>query len=563
MPVPSFRLQITVALAGLLIIGALLVRATALTPATVVPAPGGTFTEGVVGVPSQINPLQMGSAAERDLSSLIFAGLTRLDARGDVAPDLAATWKVSDDGKQYTFFLRADARWSDQTPVTADDVLFTIGLLQNPAFPGDPTLAGLWQAVRVTKLARMSVRFDLAQPYSPFLSFTTLGLLPAHLLRTIPAASLADAPFWAAPLGAGRWRIVAGRSGPTPSPGAAAAPTPDPQRGLLLEPNPEYPATPLLGRLWFRFYPTAGALLAAFDQREIDGISTVEPDRVAGLQGRSDLRLYSADLPATQMILLNLRLPLFDRRETRQALLQALDRPALVREAMSGQGVVAQSPLLSSSWAYRPVLARYTYEPVRAASLLDAAGWTLDPQGGRRRATVPLRFTLAYPSDNAAIATLATAVQASWQRIGVEVALRAVPRDRLLSDYLQPRSFEAVLIGWRGTANDPDVYQLWHSTQVAAPGFNFAGFRNDSADQALEGARQTLKRAERVRLYSDFQDMFAAELPSLLLYYPRYTYAVSSRVGGVSLPLALTDPSSRFQSLAGWYVQTRADGPAQ
>src|SRR5689334_6499837 len=98
MPAPSFRLQITVALAGLLIIGALLVRATALSPAALVPAPGGTFTEGVVGLPGQINPLQMGTPTERDLAALIFAGLTRLDARGDVAPDLAATWKVSDDG---------------------------------------------------------------------------------------------------------------------------------------------------------------------------------------------------------------------------------------------------------------------------------------------------------------------------------------------------------------------------------------------------------------------------------------------------------------------------------
>jgi peptide/nickel transport system substrate-binding protein len=259
------------------------------------------------------------------------------------------------------------------------------------------------------------------------------------------------------------------------------------------------------------------------------------------------------------MILLNLRLPLFDRRETRQALLQALDRPALVGAAVSGQGVVAQSPLLSRSWAYRAVLTKYTYEPVRAANLLDSVGWLADGRGGRSRDEVPLRFTLAYPSDNMEIATLATAVQASWRRIGVQVTLRAVPRDQLLSDYLQPRTFEAVLIGWRGTANDPDVYQLWHSTQVTAPGFNFAGFRNDSADQALEAARQTLKRAERISLYSDFQDMFAAELPGLLLYYPRYTYAVSSRVAGVSLPLALTDPSSRFQSLAGWYVQTRAE----
>jgi peptide/nickel transport system substrate-binding protein len=559
MPAPSFRLQITMALAGLFIIGALLVRATALEPTSVAPAPGGTFTEGVVGQPNQINPLQMGTPTERDLAALLFAGLTRLDARGEVAPDLASTWKVSDDGKQYTFFLRPSARWADHEPVTADDVLFTVGLLQNPAFPGDPTLVGLWQAVKVTKLDRLSVRFDLPQPYSPFLSFTTLGLLPAHLLRNSPAADLADAPFWAAPLGAGRWRIVAGRGTLTPTPGAPAGPTPDPDRGLLLEPNPEYPDTPLLHRLWFRFYPTAGALLAAFDQREVDGIGSVEPEAVAGLQGRSDVQLFSAAQPATQLILLNLRLPLFDRRETRQALLQALDRPALVQAAMSGQGQVAQSPLLSSSWAYRPVLGRYGYSPVQAAALLDAAGWADDGQGRRSRDDVPLRFTLAYPSDNANVAMLAAAVQAAWRRIGVQAELRAVPRDQLLSEYLQPRTFEAVLIGWRGTANDPDVYQLWHSTQATAPGFNFAGFRNDRADQTLEAARQTLKRAERVRGYSDFQEIFAEELPSLPLYYPRYTYAVSRRVQGVSLPPVLADPSSRFLSLAGWYIETRAD----
>jgi peptide/nickel transport system substrate-binding protein len=561
MPAPSFRLQITAALAGLLIIGALLIRATALSPAPVAPAPGGTFVEGVVGMPRQINPLQMGSPVERDLADLLFAGLTRLDARGEIAPDLAASWRVSDDGKQYTFFLRQNARWPDHTPVTADDVLFTVGLLQHPAFPGDPTLVGLWQAVKVTKLDRLSIRFDLPQPYSPFLSFTTLGLLPAHLLRDVPTAELADAPFWAAPLGAGRWRIVAGRGSPGPTPGAAVAPTPDPQRGLLLEPNPEYHGTdapPLLRRLWFRFYPTAGALLSAFDQGEIDGLGSVEPEAVAGLADRADVRLYQAVQPATQMILLNLRLPLFDRRETRQALLQGLDRAALVRQAAGGQGDVAQSPLLSSSWAYRPVLARYAYDPTAAASLLAGAGWADDGQGGRVRDDVPLRFTLVYPGDNPQVAALARAIQASWERIGVQAALRAVPRDQLLRDYLEPRTFEAVLIGWRGAANDPDVYQLWHSTQVAAPGFNFAGFRNDLADQALEGARQTLKRAERSRFYGAFQDVFATELPSLLLYYPRYTYAVSSRVHGVSLPPALADTGSRFQSLAGWYIETRA-----
>jgi peptide/nickel transport system substrate-binding protein len=555
---PSFRLQIAAALAGLLIIGALLLRTTAISPAAVAPVPGGTFVEGVVGVPRQINPLLAGSPAERDLAGLIFAGLTRLGADGKIAPDLASTWQVSPDERQYTFFLRQDARWSDGEPVTAEDVLFTVGLLQASDFPGDPTLASLWRAVTVTRLDRMSVRFNLTQPYSPFLQYTTQGLLPAHLLRDLPPARIATADFNAAPVGAGRWCIAPCLRTVRVTPGMAAGPTPDADRGLVLEPNP-YTPPPLLSRLWFRFYPTPGALLTAFDQGEVDGLGSVEPEAVAGLRGRTDVRLYSAELPATEMILLNLRLPLFDRRETRQALLLGLDRAALLAQAVSGQGQVADSPILPSSWAHTAVLGAYAYDPATAAARLNAAGWQLADGGERRREGVPLRFTLVYAADSPAMAALAQGIARQWARLGVTATPQAVPRDRLLPDYLVPRAFEAVLVGWRGAANDPDAYQLWHSTQTTTPGLNFTGFRNDRADRALEQGRQTLKQKDRAGFYATFQQVFGEEVPALMLYYPRYTYAVSTRVQGVTLPQALFDPSGRFQSLTNWYVEARAE----
>ena len=169
-----------------------------------------------------------------------------------------------------------------------------------------------------------------------------------------------------------------------------------------------------------------------------------------------------------------------------------------------------------------------------------------------------MRFTLVYAADNPAMATLAEAITAAWRPLGIVAQPRAVARDRLLPDVLAPHAFEAVLIGWRGVANDPDVYQLWHSTQ-AASGANFSGFRNDRVDRALEQARQSLKQRDRADQYAEFQQVFADELPGLPLYYPRYTYAVRARVRGVTLPLALFDPSGRFHSLASWYVDTQFD----
>ena len=134
--------------------------------------------------PISVNPLAARTQVDRDLVALAFAGLVRLGADGTVVPDLAARWSADTSGQSWTFDLRADARWHDGQPVTANDVVFTIRTLRDPAYQGPG--AGSWNEVTATAVGPRSVRFDLATPIGGFLQLATQPIAPAHLLDLVP-----------------------------------------------------------------------------------------------------------------------------------------------------------------------------------------------------------------------------------------------------------------------------------------------------------------------------------------------------------------------------------------
>jgi peptide/nickel transport system substrate-binding protein len=120
---------------------------------------------------------------------------------------------------------------------------------------------------------------------------------------------------------------------------------------------------------------------------------------------------------------------------------------------------------------------------------------------------------------------------------------------------LQPRKFDAALTVW-DIPGDPDQYWLWHSTQIEEGGLNYAGWRSEEVDDLLQKARSITNETERKALYGRFQEIYADEAPSLLLYYPVYTYGVNKRVQNVQIG-PLNRPAERFASFADWFMVTR------
>ena len=178
------RWQILLIILGVVLVGILLTYLAVNYTTVLRPGRGGTYVEGVAGSPHHLNPLLLNGydGVDRDICALLFSGLTRLNERGEVEPDLARGWELSPDGLTYTFSLRS-AYWHDGVSVTPADVIFTIGLLQDPDFSGSPGLgSSLWQAVTVEEGEGRQVRFTLSEPYAPFLDYTTVGIFAGPLV---------------------------------------------------------------------------------------------------------------------------------------------------------------------------------------------------------------------------------------------------------------------------------------------------------------------------------------------------------------------------------------------
>ena len=536
------RWQVLLACLGLLALVSLLGYSTYAVTMILVPDRGGVFREGVVGNPRYLNPFVCDrNEVDEDLCTLLFRGLTRIDQHGRVVPDLASDWTITDE-KVYTFRLRQDQYWHDGRPVTADDVLFTLGILQNPDVVEIPNLAILWRTVNVEKVDDYTVRFTLSAPFSPFLDYTSIGLLPQHIYGNVPATDLAGKPLNGTPIGSGALMIE-----------MMAADR------IRLKPSPFYAGiSPYISALEFHFYPDHPSLLTGYMADQIDGIGRILPAEFPVAAAQDDLALFSAIQARFLSITFNMdnaNVPFFGDKAVRQALYYGVDRDGLVKEVAAGLGVVAHSPLLPENWAYNAQIPQYTYNPDQAKQLLDSAGWVdSDGDGVRDKNGTPLQFLL-YSSDEALQTALIQRIASDWQAIGVKAVPTPISFVSLMSDFLQSRTFDAALTVW-DIPGDPDQYWLWHSTQIEEGGLNYAGWRNDEVDELLQKGRSITNETERKALYGRFQQIFAEDAPALLLYYPVYTYGVNKRVQNVQIG-PLNRPAERFVSFSDWYIVTR------
>jgi peptide/nickel transport system substrate-binding protein len=506
------------------------------------PTHGGRYVEAVVGVPSNVNPLYATfNDVDKDLTALIFSGLTRLGPDGTVLPDLAAGWDVSADARSYTFRLRRGVTWHDGVPFSADDVVFTCEALRDPDFRGEPSLGLFWQQVTCTKLDDFTVRFELPQPLAPFPAYATVGILPKHKLEGLTAEGLFLSPFNEQPIGTGPFMVT----------------YIDTQRAVLTS-NPAYPGSePFIAELELRFFPDYTTAVAAFQEHHVQGLllgPEAPPADQALLDGRDDLQHLVSRRNSYTLLFLNTRAPFLDDKVIRQAILYALDRPTILASTLDGRADLADSPIVPGTWAYSDDIRRYTYDPQEARRLLEQDGWKLNSRGVLEKDGQELSLSLVTDPD-AARASIGQEIVRQLGEVGIHATQETKTGTSLVREYLLPRNFQMALYGW-DQGPDPDPYAAWHSSQVREQGFNLAGFSDQRLDEVLSEARQTSDQERRRALYGEFQRIFAEEVPSILLFYPLYHYYTDKDVKGISLGI-LFEPSSRFANIQQWYIKTK------
>ena len=513
-------------------------------------APGGIYTEALVGSMGRLNPmLDWNNSADRDIDRLIFSGLIRFDSRGLPQPDLADSWGASADGTIYNFSIRPNAVWHDGQPVTSDDVLFTIEMIKSAGslFPQD--VKDLWSQVEVKRLDDKTFQIKLPEPFAPFLDYATFGVLPKHLLESIPADQLATAEFNLSPIGSGPYKFDSLLT----SGGQIT--------GVVLVPNPDYfIQPPFIEQVVFRYYPNSASAFAAYQQGEVLGVSQLTNDVLGAALEEPTLSVYTSRLPQMGMVFLNNNnpnVPFLGNANVRRALLLGVNRNIIVSHILKGQAVIANGPILPGSWAYYEDIEKFEYDPDAATALLKEEGFVIPAGGGDVRAKDGqfLTFTLVHPND-ALHTQIAQAIQSDWALIGVRIDLQAVAYDSLVNDFLTTRNYMAALADLNTSRTpDPDPYLFWHQSE-ATGGQNYSQWDNRTASEFIETARTAADFSERARLYRNFQVVFTKDMPSLPLYYPVYSYGVDVQVQGVQVA-PMYDVSDRLALITEWYLVTR------
>jgi peptide/nickel transport system substrate-binding protein len=507
------------------------------------PASGGRYVEGVAGAPERINPLfASGNPVDQDVAALVFSGLVRLDADGTPLPDLAERWEITGNGQNYVFHLREGVAWQDDenTPFDADDVVFTYEAISDPAFRGDPALAGLMQGVVVSARDAYTVEFKLEQAYAPFLAHLTIGILPEHVLGDLDADGLYGAEFNARPIGTGPYRLR-GRT----------------DDRIELETNSTYYlGPPKISELALRFYPNEDAIAEALRAGDIDGgllgAATDRPE-LDILRESEDLVLRDLTSTSMNIVYLDTRSAIFEDADVRTALMQAINLESLIADAAGGRGVGAVSGIPRSSWAFTGAEGP-GFNAGTAASALERLGWSRGSDGVRRNGSLRLAFTLVTSDEPRRVAVAQDLVR-QWRAIGVDATVETAPAATFIEGRLLARDFEAALAEIDAGV-DPDPYPFWHSSQLSAPGRNISGYSAPQVDDVLERARQTTDTARRKELFGLFEGYIIADMPALPLYSPVSTYVQDARVQGFE-PSLLFSRASRFANVNDWYLRTR------
>lgn len=541
------RWQIVIAVVASLVVLVLLSTAALSNTAVSRPLAGGTYVEATTGTPRDVIPLLNTPLADpvgRDIAALLFDGLTRIGIGNLPEPALAESWEIDEEGEIYTFRLRRDVQWHDGQPFTAADVLFTIQTIQSPDFPGDPALAGLWRSVLVDQVDSYTIRCTLNAPYAPFLSMASIPILPAHLLADMDIGEWANSPFASQPVGTGPYEIVELNT----------------MHALLHANDGYFGGTPFIESFELRFVESSQAALSALTRQEIQAMGVKTSPELSQVTLPTHLRRFNIPLDEYALLSFNLREPLLENTELRQALARGLDKDMLIERALPGIATRLDTPVLTGWWAYDPHAQWYEYDPEIANQLLDNLGYVLNGQGIRARGSERLAFPLITDADPNRLA-VAEEIARQWADIGVLVEVEQLDSAEL-RQRLQSHDFLLAVHGWARLGADPDMLELWHSSQ-AVGGTNYAGLNDTVIDRSLINARTELDLVQRGIYYADFQQRWIELVPGIVLYQPLYTFVASDDLGGLEFGkegsasnLLLIGQEDRYRNVSGWFVRS-------
>jgi peptide/nickel transport system substrate-binding protein len=476
-----------------------------------------------------LNPILTDEVVVLDLSKLTQGYLVMPDAHGAMTPSLAlrvptqANGLISRDGMTVTYELRRGVHWTDGAPFTAEDVLFSVRTILEPAV-NVPSRTGYDQIAAIAAPAPDRVVITLKRPDSSFSSLFLApgvgsGILPAHVLRGV---ALDHAAYNTLPAGLGPFRYVRWKRGDR----------------VELQASPTWwGPKPNLQRITYTIVADQTTDIDELRTGELDADVRPFPIMAGQLEALAGV---TTDTPASdgfESVSFNWTHPLLQDRRVREAIAAAIDRAAIVAHVNHGVGTLACSPMPIVSWAYAAGVHCPAYDPARAAALLDAAGWRRDASGIRRKNGAALALRIVSTAGNIGRDETVTIIQSALAKLGVGLTYVRFPASQLFSHdhgILEDGKYDLALYTeyW---GPDPGVgFADFFSCANRAPqGSNFGRYCNPRVDAALADAAVHYDTARRRADYVRAQMLLEDDVPHVVLYDQPQIVAFTKRLTGI------------------------------
>lgn len=513
--------------------------------ATAAPVKGGHITEGSVTGATDLSPIR---SSFNLLTTTMYVGLLALLPDGSLTPRLAqALPKLSADGLTYTFDLRKDAKWTDGAAVTAADVVFTYKLMYHPDYKAvtSPFRADLEASVADVRAPDPNtVVIQLKTPRAAFITtHSQYGLLPEHILGTVPAAAINSHEFNTAPkVTNGPFKLLEWIND---------------DHITVARNDTYYGGAPYLDRYIIKFADQS-SILEQLKTGEIDLFRANVFSRFDELANQPNLdfnviptgngpRIYFNLDPAAPVS------KIFQSKAVRQALRYAADIQGYNNAVLFKVGAIPSSTgvFQPASWANNPNgKPAYTLDKAKAEQLLDADGWKRGASGVRAKDGLALKFELLTSADSQEWQQGAAILQQNWKDIGADVSIRA-PRNAQQIQNALDREFEVIMQTPPYATNvDPDPSQGFHSRGAVKGARNFSNYKNAQVDQLLDQAATTLDQAKRKDLYFQLQDIINEDIPSFNTPFTSQGWTHNKRIKGVG-----PEVYSGFLNATRWFLE--------
>jgi ABC-type transport system substrate-binding protein len=423
------------------------------------------------------------------------------------------------------FFLRPGVKFHDGQPFDAQDVKFTYESIMNPKNLS-PRVSDYEPVKSVEVVDTLTVKIVYGRLYSPAIGTWGMGILPQHLLndealrkeafqrgKDPDTFTMRDSLFNRRPIGCGPYLFDEWKS----------------DQYISLNRFADYwEGEPNYDRFVVRIIPDILTQEMEFYAGTLDSYS-VQPHQVARLSEDPRFQSFSGTAFGYTYIGYNMRRKPFDDPRIRLALGMAIDIEKIIEYILYGQAERITGPFVKQTDFYNQAIKPLPYDPEGALKLLAEAGWQRNREGWLEKDGKRLQFTLITNSGNDLRKAILTMAQDSWRQIGIDVRTDLLEWSVFIQERVNKLDFDALVLGWQ-MGIDPDLFQIWHSSQANPFQLNFVGFNNKEADDLIIKIRQEYNHQRQVAYCHRLHEIISAQQPYTFLYVGKWTAVLDKRI---------------------------------